>query len=228
MIAMTIDVNFDIIFVDLDGNCVQALIKHFSDVPNITCKRANIGQISDFTRPVAVGSAGNFACMMDGGVDGAINYLLSTPDESIEERCQKAVDDEYYGEQPVGTCILVPSCNDRYDYLAYVPTMRVPEDVRKTLNPYLAFRALLVKVHQHNKTHATPIKTVITSSMCTGAGNVDAEESARQMRLAYESVFERDMAHDWITIWEFQQRLRDEVRDRPGDEAENKVLQISE
>lgn len=220
--------DFGIIFVDLGRGCIPALQKHFSDLQNITFRQANIGQITDFSRPVAVGSAGQSKGMMDGGIDGAINYLLSTPDESVEERCQKAIDKEYYGEQPVGTCILVPSCNKRYDFLAYVPTMRVPEDVRKTLNPYLAFRALLVKVHQHNKTNTTPIKTVITSSMCTGAGNVDAEESARQMRLAYESVFERDMAHDWNTIWEFQQRLREEVRARPEDESEKRSLQISE
>ena len=73
-------------------------------------------------------------------------------DVSIEHRCQAAIAEEFAGEQPVGSCLLVPApATDVFDWMAYIPTMRVPEDVTGTANAYLSFRALLVAVLNYNK-----------------------------------------------------------------------------
>ncbi len=199
--------DFEIIFVDLDEKAIAALRQAFAGMASIKYNRANIGQVRDYARPVCVAAAGNSFAMMDGGVDGAINCLLSSVDESIEQRCQDAIDERYGGEQPVGTSLIIPACNESYDYLAYIPTMTIPENVQKTRNPYLAFRALLVDVVTFNKSAEHPIRCVITTGLCTGAGNVCFQESARQMRLAYETVFEHRVKHRWHDVWEMQHRL---------------------
>lgn len=201
--------DFLLIFVDLNKANIEALQSVFHDQANMQFRNNNIGQVTDYTRPVAIGSASQSYGMQDGGIDGAINYLMSTPYESMQARSQNYIDEAYYGEQPVGTSILVPSCNPRYDFLAHTPTMIVPEDVRRTRNPYLAFRALLVTVCRHNEAVMNPIKTVITSSFCTGAGCVSADEAARQMRIAYDSVFVKRIPHEWNAIWAFQKTLTD-------------------
>lgn len=122
--------------------------------------------------------------------------------------------------------MLVPSRNSKYDWLAYMPTMVVPEIVQNTRNPYWAFLYLLVTVSRHNMSEHERIRTVVVSSLCKGCGEVSGRECARRMRLAYETVFERSIQHDWMKIWPFQHRLlrEDELE---SDEKDTNTITVS-
>ena len=219
--------DFEIIFVDKNKVCIEALEDAFKDLENIDFQRSNITNVQGFSRPIAIVSAGNAFGLMDGGIDGCINYMLSTPADSMQSLCQTEIDRQFYGEQPVGTTMLVPSYNEKYDWLAYVPTMVVPERVEKTRNPYLAFRSLLVTISQHNSSELEPIQTVVVSTLCTGCGEVSGSESARQMRMAYETVFEKRVGHDWTEVWPFQHRLlRNEKQNEDEDEDDENTIEI--
>ncbi len=179
-------------------------------VQDVTCITEDIRKLSGHKvpRPSAFGSAGNSFGIMDGGVDLYIRNMLSSPEVSMQQRCRAAIAEQFGGEQPVGTCILIPSpVTEVFDWLAYAPTMRVPEDVRATYNAYLAFRAMLNTIIRHNESGADPIRGLVTTSLCTATGLIPAKTMAAQMRLAYDSIFEAH-AVEWPEVLAFHRKLR--------------------
>ena len=181
--------NIQFYFVDRNKDVVDTYGSVFRDLKNVTVHRGNIlGQKAD-----CIVSPGNSYGCMDGGVDKAINYTLNYISKDIKE----IINNYYMGEQPIGTCLLIKVLEENYNgykYLAHTPTMRVPEDVSQNDNAYIAFRALLVKLVKHNtmcikqNKNESLIKSVVLTSFCTGAGNMDEMVSAKQMRLAFDLV----------------------------------------
>ena len=167
-----------IIFVDKNRDTADTVKEPFKDLLNVEVIRCDIAQIPYADCMV---SPGNSYGLMDGGVDKTINLML----DDIQVRVKDVINSVYYGEQPVGTCFFLETDNQKYQYLAHVPTMMKPKDISKTLNAYLAFRALLAGILNHNKVNDKKITSILLTPFCTGAGEMDAEESARQMRLAY-------------------------------------------
>lgn len=200
--------DWDLIFCDTKEACLSALRSAFSDVPNVSFVSQPIQDLQNLPRPAAFCSAGNSFGMMDGGVDLAIREMLSAPGDSMQRRCRAAIHEKYLGEQPVGTCMLLPApVTDVFDWLAYAPTMTVPEDCSGTRNPYLAFRGMLTAICQHNASAPDPIRSVVTTSLCTGYGRVSGENAAAQMRLAYAAIFEPQPVMGWPEIQSLQEEL---------------------
>src|SRR5262245_45212588 len=73
-------------------------------------------------------------------------------------------------------------------FLVVAPTMRVPGDSRGTINAYLAMRAALVAVLDHNGGEGGRIASVAAPGLCTGVGWMSADESAVQMRAAHDMI----------------------------------------
>ena len=123
----------------------------------------------------------------------------------MQDRVQQALLDSFQGEQPVGTCLILPAFASA-DYIAYAPTMRVPQNSAKTYNAYLAFRAVLLAVVKYRP----KIKTVVCTAFCTGAGYMPPNTAAAQMRLAWDSVFAPDSSPrpEWRHIGEFDRKLQ--------------------
>jgi len=102
-------------------------------------------------------SAANSFGLMDGGVDQCITDYFGL---QMMHRVQQRIIQEFAGEQPVGTSIVVPGLTpnmvgtenrfDRMKYVAHTPTMRVPRDVMGSDNPYKAMKAALLAVKHHN------------------------------------------------------------------------------
>ncbi|XP_074661068.1 uncharacterized protein LOC141913634 [Tubulanus polymorphus] len=153
----------------------------------------------------AIVSPANSFGFMDGGIDAVYTKHFG---KQLSERLQHIIQDEYDGELLVGQAIVLPifenhvvpsdltaewrSCNDGQPirYLISAPTMRVPLDVQETVNSYLAFRAVILSVQKHNKTHPEdPIRTVLCPGLGTAVGRMPAKRCAYQMRRAYE-IFE--------------------------------------
>ena len=99
---------------------------------------------------------------------------------------QKRVLEEYLGEQPVGTCILIPTNCVSHPYLAHAPTMRVPQNISGTDNVYIAMWATLTAIHRHNRTEMPRIEVVACPVLGTGPGGVEPIEALLQLLLAYE------------------------------------------
>lgn len=134
-------------------------------------------------------TAGNSFGIMDGGIDLAMmNYF----GESIQEKVQSAIINEYFGEQPIGTSLIVETNDDRIPYLAYTPTMTVPTNIKNTNNVYHAMRATLMQIEKHPK-----IKVAAIPAFGHGSGGVHASDVAYQMAKAYLQIISMKDKLDW-------------------------------
>ncbi len=134
----------------------------------------------------ALVSPANSFGIMDGGLDLAIRYELG---HGIEARVQDHIVQHCYGELPVGNAVIVETGHCDWPYLVVAPTMRVPMDIRHTLNAYLAFRAVLIAVLRHNMSHPqNAIRSLVCPGLGTGVGRMSAAQCALQMKIAYEQM----------------------------------------
>ena len=76
----------------------------------------------------------------------------------------------------------------QFPFVICAPTMRVPQNVSKTVNAYLAFRAALRAIRDFNALHGDVIGSVIVPGLCTANGMMPPLRAARQMRAAYDNV----------------------------------------
>jgi O-acetyl-ADP-ribose deacetylase (regulator of RNase III) len=166
-----------ILLIDRDPKLVRAWQEVFRDVDEV---EAIVGDY--FERPAdAMVSPANSFGIMDGGLDLAIRDVLG---RHVETRVQAVIAEKHHGEMAIGAAEVVATDNDRWPWLICAPTMRIPEDVSRTVNAYWAFRAILLAARRH----ATPVSSLICSGLATGVGSMPARRCAAQMRQAWMQV----------------------------------------
>jgi O-acetyl-ADP-ribose deacetylase (regulator of RNase III) len=132
---------------------------------------------------------------MDGGIDEAIAMKFG---QQMVDRVQEMVINKYGGEQPVGTSEIVVADEEGDKFVAITPTMIIPELIANTDNIYMAMKAMLLAVENHNKQpFVKEIKTVVCSGFGTGAGRVPFSIAARDMAKGYESFIHRPKKLTW-------------------------------
>lgn len=141
------------------------------------------GRFEDLPSFDCVVTAGNSFGLMDAGMDLAVVRFFG---RQVMERIQKMILDDFLGEQPVGTCLLVPTDHAAHPYVAHSPTMRVPMNIQSTDHVYLALWAALTAVHRHNRSINRQIDSLACPGLGTGTGGLDPMEASLQLRLAYE------------------------------------------
>lgn len=109
---------------------------------------------------------------------------------------------EMFGEQPVGTCLIVETGNKQHPYLAHTPTMRIPRIIKEYDTIYNAMRAILLAVQKQGN-----IKTVLCTGLGTATGKVPAHVAAKQMYLAYKSIFNPPKQINWRTAIEIETNI---------------------
>jgi O-acetyl-ADP-ribose deacetylase (regulator of RNase III) len=156
-------------------------------------------------------SAANGFGLMDGGVDQCITDYFGV---QMMQRVQNRIIQEFAGEQPVGTSMLVPGIasdmigtNRRFDrmkYVAHTPTMRVPRDVSGSDNAYQGMKAALLAVRNHNMAvdsgvlvNHTRINSLVTPGLATLTGRIPYDKAAKQMALATYHVMNPPRAINW-------------------------------
>ena len=77
-------------------------------------------------------SAANSFGLMDGGVDLAITRFFGEP---LMQRIQTRILEEYLGEQPVGTSLIVETGHPAHPFVAHTPTLpgRSVAEARQTM-----------------------------------------------------------------------------------------------
>jgi O-acetyl-ADP-ribose deacetylase (regulator of RNase III) len=161
-----------------------------------------------FQKPAdAIVSPANSFGIMDGGLDLAIRNELGL---KVEQRIQEVIVEKYHGELPVGCAEIIATNDSRWKYLIAAPTMRIPESIRFTINPFLAFRAVLVAIENFNRATGTrAIDSCVCSGLGTGIGGVTAATCAGQMRAAYQSMKMSARIPSYHSIHEFHTKLRE-------------------
>lgn len=133
----------------------------------------------------AMVSPANSFGIMDGGLDLAIRHELGF---EVEKKVQSKILNEFHGELPIGSTVTIETNNEKWPFLIAAPTMRIPENISNTLNPYLAFRAVLLAVKSHNLNSSNKIKTLVCPGLGTGIGQVEPRKCSAHMRVAYMSI----------------------------------------
>lgn len=158
---------------------------YFDDIKNV---KVVLGNITSYSCE-CIATAGNSYGMMDGGIDGTINYFL----DYCQGQVQSHIEKYYMGECPVGSSFIVPVNNKNYKYLCYTPTMKIPDNVSDSLNAYLSFRSTLVTCINCG------IKEVIVPLYCHGVGRMETKEVLRQYKEAITSIF-LPTKYNWDSI----------------------------
>lgn len=158
-----------------------AFREQFQELPRVQVVEGYFERLPEFD--CLVSPANSFG-LMDGGMDAAIIRFFGS---ALEERVQRTILDEYRGEQPVGTSVVVETGHLRHPYLAHTPTMRIPMPIARTDYPYLSMGAMLLAVDRHNRQAERPIRSVACPGLGTGVGRMPFAEAARQMALAYRN-----------------------------------------
>jgi O-acetyl-ADP-ribose deacetylase (regulator of RNase III) len=122
---------------------------------------------------------------MSGGIDQRIDNFYQG---AAQRETMRRIAERFHGELPVGAATILKLDSRRFPFLVVAPTMRVPSRVSGTINVYLALRAALAAVIDHNRTDSSPIDSLAAPGLGTGVGGMSADEAARQMRAAYDMI----------------------------------------
>ncbi len=191
-----------IIFVDIDPGFIAAVDEFFKDLPNVETFHGRFEHIPAYDCMV---SPANSFGLMDGGIDAAITKFFG---DQLMRRVQERIVEDFLGEQPVGTSIIVETMHPKHPYLAHTPTMRVPMTIGRTDNVYKAMWAMLLAVHYHNKNAEQKIETIACPGLGTGLGQVPVRQAARQMAIAYRNFLNPPQYLGWRYADARQQEIR--------------------
>ena len=169
-----------LIFVDRNKEFCDVLRSQFRGHPEveIVC-----GRFEDLPSFDCIVTAGNSFGLMDAGMDLAVVRFFG---RQVMDLVQKQILADYLGEQPIGTCLIIPTGHALHPFVAHSPTMRVPMNIQGTDHVYVALWATLAAIHRHNRTESRKIDAVACPGLGTGTGGVDFLEAALQLCLTYE------------------------------------------
>ena len=179
-----------------DADACAAFSSRFAGLPDVRVVRS---RFEDLDPHDAFVTAGNAFGIMTAGVDAAVVRVLG---QDIMRRVQERIQDEFLGEQPVGTAFVLPTGHAACRFLVHAPTMRVPGSIAGTDKVYVATWAALLAVYRHNVAEEEKIRTLALPAMGTGFGGVSYDEATRQMAAAYDHYLHPPHRLDWDTVVE--------------------------
>jgi O-acetyl-ADP-ribose deacetylase (regulator of RNase III) len=136
------------------------------------------GLIFDVKADAIVSPANSFG-FMDGGFDHALTEHFGV---HIQEMIQNYRDHRLaQRELLVGQALVLSTSDPDIPFLVSAPTMRAPNIINKTVNVYLAVKAVLITCSELES-----IKTIVFPGMGTGCGKVSPEQFVRQLKAAIE------------------------------------------
>lgn len=191
-----------LVLVDPKAALCAAFRERFAAWPDVEVVEGRFEELRAFD---CIVSAANSFGLMDGGVDLAITQFFGY---QLQVRVQRRILDEFLGEQPVGTSIIVETDHPRHPFVAHTPTMRSPMPIAHTDHAYVAMWAMLLAVRRHNRSSERPIGIVACPGLGTATGRVPYREAARQMALAYGHFLKPPTSLDWTLAGQRQAEVR--------------------
>lgn len=170
-----------IILCDNTVPVVEAWRAYFAGLPDVDVRLDNVLTV---LADALVAPTNSFGRMDDGLAAEIIEFF----GEDVEADVQRAIRERHDGELVVGAAEVIITGAPQYPFLVCAPTMRVPQNVSRTVNAYLSFRAALRIVREFNDLHGQPIETLVVPGLGTQNGLMPPLRAARQMRAAYDQV----------------------------------------
>lgn len=193
---------FKMILVDTQADLCSKFEKHFSGMDQVSVINARFQDVQEWD---CVVTPANSYGIMDGGFD---YYLAEYFGPELQRSVRSGLYVHYSGVQPVGTSMIVETGNEKHPFVAHTPTMRYPMSIQGTINVFLAMKAAMEAVQDHNdNVRGEIIDTVLCPGIGTCAGGMDSNAAAYQMRLAYDMVFNPPKRMTWDVVREIEGRF---------------------
>lgn len=122
---------------------------------------------------------------LDGGLD---QQSLDVLGGDVQRELQSIVAASHDGELLVGQAEAMLTPDAQFPILICAPTMRVPQNLSRTVNAYLSMRAALITVRDFNAAHGDMIATLLVPPLAATNGLMPPLRAARQMRAAYDAI----------------------------------------
>lgn len=165
-----------IIFISLSDTYVEKIKLHGYEAHNMLIEN----YIPKQNKKTYYISPANSLCFMDGGIDYSLSRIIF-PD--IEDKVKFIVKQLDYQNKlgkpylPIGSSIILSNAKRG---LIVSPTMLLPQNVSNTQNAYYATMSVLYNLLINNKQKLEDIDIIFTS-FCCGYGQMDEEESIKQI-----------------------------------------------
>lgn len=195
-----------IILTALDQPLYDAWQRHCSVFDFVQIERCSI---LDLEADALVSPANSFG-FMDGGIDLSYSRAFGW---AVQARLQARIQTDHGGELLVGQAECVPTGHPRLPNLIAAPTMRVPQALTNSVNPYLAARAvfrliaegLFKEGPEQGGYLRDRIRSVAFPGLGTGIGEVRPDNCARQMREAirHTLVDPKPFPQSWVQAQEW-------------------------
>ncbi len=121
-------------------------------------------------------------------IDAAV---LRFSGEDVEELLQKGIQEEYLGDQPIGSSLIVEINYSLHPFIAHTPTLRMPISMAGKDHVYQGMWSTLLAIRQHNKCYYNcsqkQVNIVTVPELGTSIGCVPIDEVARQISMAYQT-----------------------------------------
>ena len=170
-----------IYLLDMNLTMVEAFVKEFGMEENIEIVHDDFAHFLNAHPDVdCIVSPANSFGYMDGGYDKAITDYFGN---ELQQHVQKEIKDRYFGEQPVGSALVVdiPSSDKK---LIHVPTMRIPSPIR---DPFLIYQCMRVTLMEALK---AKVHAIVIPAFGGATGNVEPRVIAKYMKAGYRQVRE--------------------------------------
>ena len=164
----------------------EAWARWFGDADSVQIVR---GDICETSCDAIVSPANSFG-FMDGGLDWQLSEKFGW---DLQAEVQQAIRARPLKELLVGEAIIVSTGSREIPWLISAPTMRVPMNIKATVNAYLAMKAILAAVAAHGD--VPPIRSVAIPGLGTGVGGLEPESCASQMYQAYKEIIIGDFQY---------------------------------
>ena len=132
-------------------------------------------------------SPANAYGLMDGGYDLAISEWFGW---DLQEKVQQYIVKHFYGEQPVGTSIIIDTDKDGIK-LIHTPSMRYPDRIRDPLIVYQCMRTCLITAMQND------IGSIVIPAFGGCTGQLSPLMIAEMMWRAYKQLAEVPSEISW-------------------------------
>lgn len=180
--------NLRIYLLDRDSEMVECWKRCFDDEKNVepVCDQFDTFMASHKVQCVV--SPANSYGLMDGGYDLAISRWFGW---DLQKKVQKYIVDNLYGEQPVGTSIIIDTDKEGIK-LIHTPTMQYPGKIRDPLVVYHCMRTCLMTAMSNG------IESIVIPAFGGSTGDLAPHLIASMMWRAYRQLACAPSSLDWV------------------------------
>ena len=167
-----------IYLLDRNPEMTKCWEEYFGDMPNLEIVCSDFAEFMSHNKVQCVVSPANSYGLMDGGYDLAITNWFG---DKLQKKVQQYIINNLYGEQPVGTSIIIDTEKDGIK-LIHTPSMRSPNKIRDPLVIYQCMRTCLMCAMDND------VESMVIPAFGGATGKVEYDVIAKMMFHAYKQL----------------------------------------